>query len=95
MDHLVLNQLRDELLGYVKETTPKKLLINFGSVRSCSIEAVDGLTQVRDSVVGNDGQLKISDMRKRIRRNFGRTLVEPLFDFYDAMPDALDDFEVA
>lgn len=95
-DRLVINELQDEMVEFVKTQTPDRLLISFGPVRRMSSELIGGLIKVRDWTVGNDGHLKLCDMHKSIREVFKMMNLDgKMFEIHDSMPQALDAFDTS
>ena len=92
-DRLIINQLQDEMIQFVKTQEPSKLLINFGRVKSLSSETIGALIRAREYTVANGGTLKLCDMRDEIRAAFKMLNLEgKMFEIHDSMPSALDAF---
>jgi anti-anti-sigma factor len=92
-DRLIINEMQDEVLSFLKTYKIPKLLINFGAVRSLSSETLNALLKARDWIVGNDGIIKFCDMRDTIRQVFKVTNLDgTMFEIHDSMHEALDSF---
>lgn len=92
-DRLIINELHDEVMLFLKTYKIPKLLINFGSVRSLSSETLNALLKARDWIVGNDGTIKFCDMRDSIRQVFKVTNLDgTMFHIYGSMHEAMDAF---
>ena len=92
-DRLVISELQDEMVDYVKNETPQKLLIHFGRVRAISSETINALLRTREWTQSNEGELKLCDMRDTIRSVFRvANLDRKIFEIHDSMHSALEAF---
>lgn len=91
-ERLVINELQDELIEFAKTGCLPNLLISFGAVKRMSSEMLNALIRVRDWIVGNDGAMKLCDMRDSIRKVFTVTNLDKMFEIHDSMPAAIDAF---
>ncbi len=92
-DRLVINELQDEMVEFVQDAMPTRLLISFGPVIRMSSETIGALIRVRDWIVGNDNHLKLCDMHTSIRQIFKiMNLDGRMFEIHESMPQALEAF---
>ena len=92
-DRQVILEAQDEMVAYVREHEPERLLIDFGRVRSFSSEAINAILRVREYVIANESQLKLCDMSDSIRQAYKVTNLDGvLFEIHGSMRDALDSF---
>ena len=63
-------ELRRELVEFVEQNTPRKLLVLFSRVKYCSTALVSALLLVKDRVESEHGSLKLSDMNDTAREVF-------------------------
>ncbi len=81
---LVVSELSDELEQLHDEEHPKKVLINFGGVRSCSTEVINALLRFRTRLLADDGQVRLCGVNDDIAREFEMLQLDdsvlPIFD---------------
>lgn len=98
IDHHVLDQgrinvLRDEMLRFIDEQKPAKLLVNFGGVTACSSQMIGCLITVWKHLSAEGGQMKLCGMHEYIRESFRICKLDgPIFEIYDSAPEALRAF---
>jgi anti-anti-sigma factor len=98
LDHHVLdlgqiNVLRDEMLRFIDEHQPKKLLVNFGGVTACSSQMIGCLITVWKHLAAEGGAMKLCGMHDYIRESFRITKLEGrVFEIYTSAPEALRAF---
>lgn len=89
----VLDELRDELLGFVDETQPDKLLIFFGQVEYCTSAAISGLLSVKRRLSVYGGEVKLCALTEAVEESFKRLgLTGAVFQVYDSVTEAVESF---
>ncbi|MFO0901387.1 MAG: STAS domain-containing protein [Pirellulales bacterium] len=89
-DQLVLEDVEKQIIHFVKSHVPRRLVIDFKSVKFMSSMMLRSLIRIRDWVVGNNGQLKLANLHPHLREVFRITELENrLFFLYDSIEDAL------
>ena len=90
---LIVNELQDELLRYLDEQRPRKLLINFGSVTHCSTAVINGLLRAKKRLTTEGGQLKLCGMTNSIREAYKMLNLDgTVFEIHDQTADAVKAF---
>lgn len=86
-----ISQLEDELLEFVDETRPARLVIDFQRVTRCSTAVINGLLRTKKRLLEHGGKLALSGMRKVVRSAFGILNLEgTVFLIFDSDEEALD-----
>ena len=84
---------QEELLGYIDQNKPSRLIINFKNVTHISSEFITALIRIQDHVKGHNGQMKLTHMNDTVLAPFKIThLAGRLFLIYDTTPQAVDAF---
>ena len=84
---------QEEIIQYVVEHKPSRLVINFQNVGHISSEFISALIRIKDHVDGNGGTMKLSHMNQSVYTPFQLTnLAGRLFMIYDTTPEAIDAF---
>jgi anti-anti-sigma factor len=92
-DESILKEVEDQVVEFVKVHTPKRVVIDFGSVRFMSSMMLRSLIRIRDWVIGNNGQLRLAAISPSIREVFRITQLEGrLFLIHDTVDEAFDAF---
>jgi anti-anti-sigma regulatory factor len=90
---LMVSELEDELLAVISESSPKKLLVNFGRVTYCSTSVINGLLRAKKRVVKQGGAVNLCGMRDTIREAYRiLNLDGTVFDIYDDIDAGLAAF---
>jgi anti-sigma B factor antagonist len=92
LDEAKIQQLGQELFELVEVDGRSKILLNFTSVEFLSSAALGKLITLDKKVKGQDGQLKLSNIRPEIYEVFAITKLNKLFDIKDDEVDALAAF---
>jgi len=86
-------ELRRELVEFVEQQRPKKLLVVFSHVRYCSTAIVNALLLVKERVESDDGLIKLSEMNDTAREVFENLkLAGTVFDIYTNEAAAMEAF---
>ena len=84
---------QDEILEFIDQAKPKKLVINFANVSHISSEFINTMLRINEHVAVNDGVLKLSHMNSTVQTPFKLTnLAGRVFKIYDTTPEAIDAF---
>ena len=76
-------ELRRELVEFVEQQRPQKLLVLFSRVEYCSTALVSALLMVKDRVESEDGLIKLSGLSDTAREVFENLkLAGTVFDIY-------------
>ncbi|QDV65402.1 MULTISPECIES: STAS domain-containing protein [Crateriforma] len=87
----VITRTQEELLEFLKQQGPQKLVINFKDVAGISSEFIGTLLRARDYVMAVDGQMRLSNMNDNIHTAFCVTnLKDRIFPIDATMPRAID-----
>jgi anti-anti-sigma regulatory factor len=66
-DTLIVGELENELLSYLEDRAPSKLLVDFGGVSHCSTGVINGLLRAKKRLLSHGGQLALCGMSDPIR----------------------------
>lgn len=92
-DQDVLGALRHELVNFVEQKKPPKLLVGFAQVVRCSSEAISILLRVRKLVGSYGGELRICQLPTRLREVFKLMRLEgEVFKIHDSPLEAVAEF---
>ncbi len=92
-DTLLVTELEVELLAYVEQYRPKKMLVNFGVVTHCSTSVINGLIRAKKRVVQGGGELKLCCLSPAIREAYKLLNLDgTVFQIYESTADALRSF---
>jgi len=84
---------KDEIIQYVNEAKPERLIINFRNVSHISSEFISAMIVVRDHVRGNGGEMKFSHLNETVQTPFRITkLAGRVFPIFETTPQAIDSF---
>ncbi len=90
LERLLVNEIGDELVRYVEQEQPQKLVISFENVTHCSSEVIGGLIRVKKRVSANAGKMALCSMNHDIFRLFKITHLEgTVFQVYDDEKQAI------
>ena len=89
----ILDELRDELLGYIDVNQPDKLLVFFGQVEYCTSAAISGLLSVKRRMAVYGGEVKLCALTAAVEESFGRLgLTGAVFQVFDSVGEAVESF---
>ena len=94
-DTLLVEELRNDLIGFTERETPERLLLDFSEVEFCSSALINTLLRIRKIVErDNAGQLKLSGMTESVRSAFeSLNLDGSVFQIYASAEEATTKFE--
>lgn len=89
----MLDELRDELLGFIDEHQPDKLLVFFGQVEYCTSAAISGLLSVKRRLSLYGGEVKLCALTEAVEVSFARLgLTGAVFDVFESVSAAVESF---
>lgn len=90
---LLVNEVQDELLGFLDEQRPDKLLVDFVHVTSCSTTIINGLLRAKMRLVARHGCLKLCGMQRGVREAFSTLNLDgTVFEIHATAADAVRAF---
>ena len=90
---VLIGELHDELLEFVEQHPPDKLLIDFASVTQCSSAVVNSMLMVRKRLHGRGAAVRLCGMQKQVRQTFQLLKLDgTLFQIHETVPDGLAAF---
>jgi len=85
--------LQQELVEFIEQKRPRKLIVDFCHVEYCSTAIMSTLLLVQDRVESDDGLMKTCGMNDTVREAFERLKLDrTAFDIYTSRAAALDAF---
>ena len=85
--------LHCELMEFVKQTSPQKLLVHFGRIEYCSTAIMNGLLEVRNRLEEEGRRMKLCGMSAEVHEAFRMLQLDgTVFDIYSRKEDALGAF---
>ncbi len=89
-DMILITELHDELLEYVEQQRPRKLLIDFTCVTQCSSAVINSVLLTRKRLMSYQGVMQLCSMHPQVRQAFRILKLDgTLFQIHEALPDAL------
>ena len=93
---ILITELHDELLGYIEEQQPRKLLVDFALVTQCSSAVINSMLLARKRLMKNNSTIRLCSMHKQVREAFRILRLDgTLFAIYESLPEALRAFSKA
>jgi anti-sigma B factor antagonist len=92
LDHLVINEVRDELVQLVAAKKPRLLVVSFNNVRRCSTAVVSGLLSTKKVVSQHGGEMRLCNMSEAIREAYRLLRLDgTVFPIYNTLSEAMAD----
>lgn len=92
-DTLMVSELQDELVEYLDNERPMKVVVDFDSVTHCSTAVINGLLRAKKHLLQWGGQLKLCSMEDTIREAYRLLNLDgTVFHICDSKPDAISAF---
>ena len=60
----IIVMAQEEIIDYIEQTKPKRLVINFSKIHQISSEFITALMRIQDHVKGNGGEMKLTHFYK-------------------------------
>ena len=93
VSHPIIVLAQEEIIAYIDQRKPARLIINFTHVSHISSEFITSMIRIQDHVRGHGGQMKLTHLNKAVYMPFKLTkLAGRLFMIYDTTPEAIDAF---
>ena len=88
-------EIKKELIEYVQQELPMKVLVNFENIQRFSTEFIGNLLSMK-KIVGSEATIKLCSMEPLHREVFDMLkLTESVFAIYDTKAEAIDSFGTA
>ena len=94
IDSNVVDDLREELLRYVADEMPPKLVISFKEVARFSSENFGALLDTNNLAKANDCEVRLCEVSDQIREIFAITRLDQIFEIHGSIPGAMGLFKV-
>ncbi len=97
-EHKVLHDfvvagIREELLDFVHETKPLKLLVNFSAVNRCTSSIIGVMVDLKTMVKSLGGDMRLCGMTDEMREVYRICNLDgPFFQIYDSATQGLQAF---
>ena len=88
-----IQQIGDEISGYIDSAVGPKLLLNFENVEHLSSAALGMLITINNKVKQKDGQLRLCSINEQIYEVFVITKLNKLFQIHDDIDAAAKSFK--
>jgi anti-anti-sigma factor len=86
-------EIQDELMQFVDERRPGRLVINFNRIQYCSTALINGVLRVQKRLVELGGTIKLCGMSESVRESFDMLGLDgTVFHVYASEADALAAF---
>ncbi|MEQ8787065.1 MAG: STAS domain-containing protein [Pirellulaceae bacterium] len=96
LDQLVTYEMQNELVQFLEQEKPQRLIVSFDGVRRCSTEIINSMLRARKRVAAEGGDMRLCSMHSTIRDVFRMLNLEGnVFEIFDALPPAKEGFGLA
>ena len=86
-------ELRNELVSFVEQRRPEKLIVDFSAVGYCSTAVIAAVLMAKKRLDSEGGQMKLCGMSDAVRETFQMLKLEgSIFDIHATNADAADAF---
>ena len=92
-EHLVMNEVDDELNATVRQHHPRHIVFDFASVSFCSTSIINALLAVRRKVTRDGGEVALADLQTAVRRAFRVLNLDTVFLVCASVEDALAELQ--
>ncbi len=92
LDEGNLHQIEQEIRAAIETATSPRVLICFKNVEHMSSAALGTLLALKDSIEKKSGELRLSDIDRRIYEMFVITKLNRLFSIHDSVEQAASSF---
>ena len=90
---ILISELHDELLQYIEENQPQKLLVDFAMVTQCSSAVINSMLLARKRLMAYGAGMRLCSMHKQVREAFRVLRLDgTLFDIHESLPEGLEAF---
>ena len=92
-DLVLQGDLHDELMRFLAEDKPQKLVINFAAVEYCTTGIINSLLSVKKRVIAADGEFKMCCLTQHVHEAFRALNLEgTVFEVFPTEAEALSSF---
>lgn len=93
---ILITELHDELLQYIEQYRPRKLLVDFAIVTQCSSAVINSMLLARKRLMAYGAVIRLCSMHQQVREAFRVLRLDgTLFEIYESLPEGVDAFEDA
>jgi anti-anti-sigma factor len=93
LDQLVTHEMQGELVRFVDEEKPHRLIVSFDGVRRCSTEIINAMLRTRKRISAQEGDMRLCSMHHTIRDVFRMLNLEGnVFEIFDTLDEAKQGF---
>jgi anti-anti-sigma factor len=93
LDQLLTHEMQEELLRFVDEQKPHRLVVSFDGVRRCSTEIINAMLRTRKRISVQGGDMRLCSMHHTIRDVFRMLNLEGnVFEIFDTLDEARQGF---
>ena len=93
-DLVLQDELHEELLGFLANEQPQKLVINFGRVEYCTTGIINSLLSVKKRVMAAGGQFNMCCLTQHVHDAFRALNLEgTVFQVFETEEKAVDSFD--
>ncbi len=86
-------QLRGEVVGFVQQLRPSKLLVDFSAVEYCSSAVIAAMVTAQERLASEGCQMKLCGMNDAVRDNFRVLRLDgTIFEIHTTREDAVNAF---
>lgn len=89
LDQAKIEQIKDELLGLVKNTDVPKIIVSFENVQHVSSAMLGALMALHKAVDNNQGELRVAAIDDRLMEVFKLTRLDKVLKIFDTTDKAL------
>ena len=86
-------ELRDELIRFVDQQQPSRLIVDFSAIEYCSTAVIAAVLMVKRRMEPEGGQMKLSGMNEAVRETFQYLKLDGIiFDIHTSNEAAVNAF---
>ncbi len=93
LEMILVTELHDELLQYIEQHQPRKLLVDFVLVVHCSSAVINSMLLARKRLLSQGAVVRLCSMREPVRNVFRILRLDgTLFEIHESLPEGLRAF---
>jgi anti-anti-sigma regulatory factor len=93
-DMLNVRGFEQELLSFIDQEQPAKLVVNFNSVKSSSTEMINNMLKAKRRLLKHNGALKLCGINETVREVYKVLNMDgTVFEIYERCSDAIQAFQ--
>ncbi len=90
---ILITELHDDLLEYIEQHQPRKLLVDFAMVTQCSSAVINCMLLARKRLMSKGAVIRLCCMHEQVREAFRLLRLDgTLFEIYESLPEGLEAF---